>query len=90
MYTNCASCYPDLEVSFHRFHELTRSAIKVKGGDHGQVVWYYADPMTDLGNSYHDIKKGERPISLALLNIQGMITKDQNKCVTLLNWTILA
>ena len=80
VYKLCVSCYPDLEVSFHRFHECTRNAgVKVKRGDRGQVDWYYADPLTDLENSYHGINKGERPLSLALLNIQGLITKDQNK-----------
>ena len=80
VYNLCISCYPDLGISFHRFHELTRNAgVKVKRGSHGQVDWYYPDPLTDLANSYHGINKGERPLSLSLINIQGLITNDKNK-----------
>ena len=53
--------------------------VRVSRGRNKKVEYYFADPLTDLSNSYHGIGTGERPLTLNLLNIQGLITQTQNK-----------
>ena len=45
----------------------------------GKIRNYYAEPLTDLSNSFHGTNNGERPLSLHLMNIQGIISKRRNK-----------
>ena len=73
-------CYPDVDVEFSRFNQLTRNlGVTVSRGRKKKVEYYFADPLTDLSNSYHGIGTGERPLTLNLLNVQGLITQSQNK-----------
>ena len=73
-------CYPQLDLSETRFKELTgRVGVRVEKDGHGRIRSYYAEPLTDLSNSFHGTNSGERPLSLQLLNIQGMISKQRNK-----------
>ena len=73
-------CYPEVETEFSRFNDLTRNlGVKVSRGKNKKVEHYFADPLTDLSNSYHGIGTGERPLTLNLLNVQGLVTQSQNK-----------
>ena len=73
-------CYPQIDLSETRFRELTgRVGVRAEKDGHGKIRSYYAEPLTDLSNSFHGTNNGERPLSLHLLNIQGMISKQRNK-----------
>ena len=74
-------CHPEVDgVEFARFNDLSRSlGVRVSRGRKRKVEHYFADPLTDLSNSYHGIGTGERPLTLNLLNVQGLITQSQNK-----------
>ena len=73
-------CNPNVDVDFSRFNILTTTlGVRVSRGRNRKVEYYFADPLTDLSNSYHGIGTGERPLTLNLLNIQGLITQTQNK-----------
>ena len=79
-YSLCCVCYPQLDLSETRFKELTGLVgVRVEKDGHGRIKSYYAEPLTDLSNSFHGTNSGERPLSLQLLNIQGMISKKRNK-----------
>ena len=79
-YRLCLMCYPDLDMDFSMFNRLTGNVGVKKAQDRNKKVkYYYADPITDLSCGFHGVATGERPLSLNLLNIQGLITQGQNK-----------
>ena len=80
VYKLCCLCYPDLNVSFIRFKELSScEGIRVGRDKYGKVESYYANPLTDLASSFHGINEGKRSLSLSILNVQGLISQKQNK-----------
>ena len=73
-YNLCCICYPEMDLSETRFKELTgHVGVRVDKDGRGKIRNYYAEPLTDLSNSFHGTNNGERPLSLHLMNIQGRI-----------------
>ena len=58
-------CNPEVDIEFSRFNQLTRNlGVRVCWGRKKKTEYCFADPLTDLSNSYHGIGTGERPLTL--------------------------